>query len=820
MPTLKNSSLAIILLLTLLFAMIWGGDYLQVAPQAKTTEAAKEEFSAQRAQIYVKTIALKPHPAGSIANAVVRDYLVKTLQDLGADVEVQQRIQKYDYLSQKGQARFGNVENVVARFPGRESGAAILLMAHYDSRPNTPGAGDNASGVAATLETLRALTTVGLPMKNTLIVLFSDAEEAGLLGSQAFFNHHRWADQIKLALNFDSRGSSGPVFMYQTSKNGGSLVDIMAQVVPPAMGNSLVHSIFNKMPSYSDLAIAFKSGIAGMNFAFINGLSDYHAATDTVNNLSLDSLQHMGDFELPLIRHFGEIELPVAQSGERHYFNFLGDNLIRYSPWFDWGLWLVSAGLLIMMSIRAIKLKTFTLLQLFQGIGCALLFITLPAYFVLVIDRVIDQSVHSTEVLARQKSWFIVWGLLASGITVWLRGAAKMSFTWLTALIITFTLVLFVLAGGLNYSLVIAAVVLGSSIFFFGRPLNTEASFTGGLWLLLLLATVALWQLAGGAYVLTCSLLPIVIVQLLRCYKEDKADKANKPNKQISLFTLSLFAGVPLAIILGGTALTFDQMVGYDLPVISVLPLLVLSLFFSPILEVKYARNTGSVIVAFCLIALTWLTLSSPWSERHPQAVSQFVLYDVNNDSTYWASEDRSLTHWHRISLGSHPKHVSSSLYQPDSHKSFWLTPVENVNVLSSKLELISFDEQQRQVNLRIKPAYGGDTITLFLDPCTELLSWTVNGQPLSLVDESFQGWYALTGFAIPEGGVEITLKIGQRSNLTEFVLKSIHNALPNGLAIPLRNAQQMRGSTQSNSDSTVTFERIALSNLINSQRG
>src|SRR4030095_7045061 len=78
------------------------------------------------------------------------------------------------------------VQNVLARLPGRHSGGhAILLVAHYDGVGAGPAAGDDAAGVAALLETLRALRA-SRPLAHDVIVLFSDGEEAGLWGGGAF----------------------------------------------------------------------------------------------------------------------------------------------------------------------------------------------------------------------------------------------------------------------------------------------------------------------------------------------------------------------------------------------------------------------------------------------------------------------------------------------------------------------------------------------------------------------------------------------------------------------------------------------------------
>jgi Zn-dependent M28 family amino/carboxypeptidase len=58
--------------------------------------------------------------------------------------------------------------------------ASILIGAHYDSIPGTPGADDNASGVAALISTARAIG----PQEEVCYVAF-DGEECGFVGSRA-----------------------------------------------------------------------------------------------------------------------------------------------------------------------------------------------------------------------------------------------------------------------------------------------------------------------------------------------------------------------------------------------------------------------------------------------------------------------------------------------------------------------------------------------------------------------------------------------------------------------------------------------------------
>lgn len=77
--------------------------------------------------------------------------------------------------------------------PGTQTpGQKILVGAHYDSVPGSPGADDNASSVATALEIARIFAHY--PTDKTLQVVFFDQEElqpegAGLLGSNAFVNN-------------------------------------------------------------------------------------------------------------------------------------------------------------------------------------------------------------------------------------------------------------------------------------------------------------------------------------------------------------------------------------------------------------------------------------------------------------------------------------------------------------------------------------------------------------------------------------------------------------------------------------------------------
>jgi Zn-dependent M28 family amino/carboxypeptidase len=75
--------------------------------------------------------------------------------------------------------------NVIGTLPGTDLASEIVVVsAHYDHIADCPGADDNGSGVAASMEIARILGTKA--PRRTLIVAFWDEEEIGLVGSEAW----------------------------------------------------------------------------------------------------------------------------------------------------------------------------------------------------------------------------------------------------------------------------------------------------------------------------------------------------------------------------------------------------------------------------------------------------------------------------------------------------------------------------------------------------------------------------------------------------------------------------------------------------------
>ncbi len=113
--------------------------------------------------------------------------------------------------------------NILCKIPGSDPGLAneyVLVGAHYDHvglgnyrNSHGPfgyihrGADDNASGTAALLELVRAFAKLDAPPKRSILFVFWDAEEQGLLGSEYWCQSPTLPlSGLKLVFNIDMVG--------------------------------------------------------------------------------------------------------------------------------------------------------------------------------------------------------------------------------------------------------------------------------------------------------------------------------------------------------------------------------------------------------------------------------------------------------------------------------------------------------------------------------------------------------------------------------------------------------------------------------------
>ena len=140
----------------------------------------QESALADRLRAHVSTVAQQEHnlrnPAALDAAAT---YLEQQLALMGYAVERQE----YTVAGKP-------VRNLQAILPSRTAPGqrTVVVGAHYDSAPHTPGANDNATGTAAVLELARSLRDMGDASADIMFVLYTNEEppyfKTPLMGSQ------------------------------------------------------------------------------------------------------------------------------------------------------------------------------------------------------------------------------------------------------------------------------------------------------------------------------------------------------------------------------------------------------------------------------------------------------------------------------------------------------------------------------------------------------------------------------------------------------------------------------------------------------------
>jgi len=221
--------------------------YNLIPSKSVSVKINNQEFSLQKALVQLKQISLKKHFVGTSAHNEVRDYIVKQLQLLGLNVTIQHQLG----LNSKWHSA-AQTQNILAKIKGTTQGKALLLLSHYDSAPHSSlGASDDGNGVVTILEGVRAYLASNPKPKNDIIILFTDAEEIGLNGADAFVNHSPWAKNVGLVLNFEARGSGGPSYiLLETNGGNAKLINAFKKANPQyPVANSLMYSIYKMIPT-------------------------------------------------------------------------------------------------------------------------------------------------------------------------------------------------------------------------------------------------------------------------------------------------------------------------------------------------------------------------------------------------------------------------------------------------------------------------------------------------------------------------------------------------------------------------------------------
>jgi hypothetical protein len=110
--------------------------------------------------------------------------------------DIEDLFRRYGLETERQTFQYGDytAANITGTKPGSDGQSTILLNAHFDSVSDSPGADDNATGVAGVLEAARVLS--GHRFRHTIRFMATDLEEEGYVGDARYI-----ADALPLGEN-------------------------------------------------------------------------------------------------------------------------------------------------------------------------------------------------------------------------------------------------------------------------------------------------------------------------------------------------------------------------------------------------------------------------------------------------------------------------------------------------------------------------------------------------------------------------------------------------------------------------------------------
>ncbi|HUH27227.1 M28 family peptidase [Gelidibacter sp.] len=640
-------------------------------------------FSSERALVHLKNISEKPHYVGSEEHEVVKNYLVKALNDLGLETQIQE-----GYSQNKKWGSIVKPKNILTRIKGRDNSKALMLLTHYDSKSHASyGASDAGSGVVTILEGIRAFLSEGKTPKNDIIILFSDAEELGLNGADIFVNQHPWAKDVGLVLNFEARGSGGPSYMLiETNGGNQNLINGFIAANPDyPVANSLAYSIYKMLPNDTDLTYFREDGdIDGLNFAFIDDHFDYHTALDSYDRLDRNTLEHQGSYFMPLLAYFSEADLSSLKSDKDSvYFNVPLFKMISYSN--SWIVPMLIFAILIFLALVFYGIKKRRLnskhmaLAFLPGIA-ALLINGIIGYFgwklLLVIYPQYVEILHGFPYNGHLYIW--AFALLSTAVCMWLYNKVY-------------------------------------------KPENTASLAVPPLILWLIICAVVAFKLEGASFFI----IPVYfgLISLFVLIRQKRPD-----------ILLMTFLHFPLLMIMSPFIKMFP--VGLGLKTIIASTLLI-SIMFSLCITVfgfsRYKNRWAYIlfIAAFGFFIAAHTT--SDFNEERPKPNSLVYLYDADKDTALWATYDQTLDDWTKAYLTDEPDVFDVSNISFDSKygtklsysKKADLKPLKKPYVDKQKDTIIG---DVRHLQIFVSPQRAVNTLEFYSDDSNKFLSFNING--------------------------------------------------------------------------------------------
>jgi hypothetical protein len=668
--------------------------------------------------------------AGSAANDAVREYLVAALRGSGLAPAVQETVsvQSGKLSADAGGIGVAHVRDVVVRLPGTAPSGRIFLVAHYDSVQIGPGGNDDAAGVSSILEIGRALAA-GPRLRNDVVLVLTDAEEACLCGAKAFVDQNPLARGGGVVLNLESRGDTGPAIMFETSAGNAALIARYSRV-PKPVGTSFAVEVYRRLSNDTDFTPFREAGFAGLNSAYIDGAAVYHTPADLPSTMDLRSLQHLGGNTLALVRILGAEDLRgLDHDADATYFPVPG-GLLRYPGRLVWPLAILAVFAVLGLAVLARRRGLVTAGRLAGGVALALIPIVLApvlAQAFWIVLTLLRPGYAALPIDPYRPSWYrlAVVALTAAVVFGWYAlfrrrfGPAALSvgsLTWLAALGVLFAA--FVPGG--SYLTALPALV--------GAVAGIMAILFRGGWA----AVVAVLAGAAAAVVV---LLPAVIMFL--------------PALGLRLAAVGGF----IAVLLG-------------LAVLPALELLYPAAGGQRGMDALRARRRG--LLPFLLAVLAVIVFAAVglrvdrFDRAHPAPTHLMYALDSDTGQARWLSGERSPQKWTAQYVSGSARAVTGTLPAFGSEK-LLSGPATAAALPPPRVTLVAATTagDTRTLRLRLLPQRPVRLVTLHVGAGTPVTAAVVGGRPVPVDRKAGAGWgFGVIFHAPPRSGVDVVLTV------------------------------------------------------------
>lgn len=235
-----------------------------------------------------------------------------------AGLSLVEKLQNEDVLASVSVTNAGVIDktsyNVIAKkapHPKKDNGQIVTVGAHHDSVPNGPGANDDASGVAATLELARIMAKT--PTDTELRFVTFGAEEKGLVGSYHYADTltDEELDNMVAHFQMDMVGSrdAGELIMFTPDGNKNLVTDLGASA-----GARISGAVDYGQLGRSDHVPFFLKGIPSALFIHAPLEPWYHSPDDTIDKISKEKLQNVAEIVGAAVYQIARPDTPALEN--------------------------------------------------------------------------------------------------------------------------------------------------------------------------------------------------------------------------------------------------------------------------------------------------------------------------------------------------------------------------------------------------------------------------------------------------------------------------------------------------------------------------